>query len=122
MRRRRVIAGLAVLAVAVALIALWPRSPRKSLTTFQQVKPGMTREEVYTTVGGPPDRVELPPSERPWWAQGPEGLSLESGHWDAEDGSSLMVMWANDGRVKFAHVFPDPRPPFLQRFRARLGL
>lgn len=53
-RRHVVVAGLIGLAGVVAGISCWPSGPRTCRATFEKVKEGMTREEVYATVGSPP--------------------------------------------------------------------
>ena len=117
MRRRRVIAGLVVVALAVGLtVWLWPRPTGPRLATFQQVQPGMTRAEVYDALGGPPgDYTDLGftyavPSHR-------------TEFWVANDGM-LTVKYGDDGRVAKATTEPLAlsRSRFWARLRARLGL
>jgi hypothetical protein len=48
-RRHAIVIGL--VGLAVAAIVFWPRPPRPCLATFQRVQAGMTRDEVYKTVG-----------------------------------------------------------------------
>jgi hypothetical protein len=57
MTRRRVLFGLLLASAVLTCFAgwLWIASrPRVSLARFEQVKQGMTREEVIRTVGGSP--------------------------------------------------------------------
>jgi hypothetical protein len=55
MKRRRLIIGFALAAfVVIAAAAIWHRTHSPCLATFKKVQPGMTRAEVYATVGGPP--------------------------------------------------------------------
>jgi hypothetical protein len=116
MRRRRVIAGLVVLAlVGVAAVMLWPRGPRPSRATFEQVREGMTFEEVCATVGGPPGD----------YSDG--GVSTIHTHWHppdmwwAEDGV-LGVRFGDDGRA-WQVIVTDGLPLSRWfRLRARLGL
>ena len=57
MTRRRVLFGLLLASVVLAYFAgwLWMASgPRVTRERFEQVKKGMSREEVIRIVGGPP--------------------------------------------------------------------
>ena len=121
MGRRRVVVGLVVLAlVGVATVALWPRGPRPCRETFEQVREGMTYEEVCATVGGPPGdytggtRVGLID------INGPATFAI----WTATDGE-LLADFDYDSRVAWAEVIDVsevPRPPLLARLLNRLGL
>src|SRR3954463_15487213 len=100
MRRRRVIIGLAVLALAaVAALLLWPRGPRPCRATFEQVREGMTFEEVCATVGTPPgnyttgDRFNPPISS---------GFAVLCERWLADDGE-LYVDFVS-GRVAWYYT------------------
>jgi hypothetical protein len=119
MKRRRVAVGLVVLAlVAVVTIALWPRGTRPCRDTFEQVREGMTYDEVRTSVGAPPgvytDREYLP-------------LLLTGGgggceRWAADDGQ--LIVWFDDHGRACRVAVHDPEPDgrsWLDRFRARLG-
>jgi hypothetical protein len=130
MRRRRVIVGLAVLALAAGTaIVLWPRGPLPSRATFKQVREGMTFEEVCAAVGGPPGDytggTRRGPDDlfglRPYWLGGdpPRGEP-----WIGDDGM-LVVTFDPAGRLACAEVwevYPASPPPFWSRLLARLGL
>jgi hypothetical protein len=120
MRRRRVIIGLVVAAVAVAAVVLWPSGPRPCRATFAQVREGMTHEKVCATVGGPPgshtdafyvigidtDAERLPAM---WWA----------------DDGVLAVDFGDDGRaynVQIVEPLSATTPSWFAHFRCRLGL
>jgi hypothetical protein len=90
-RRRRlaVFAVLAVVGLGAVKVALrpWPRPCRE---TFEQVREGMTREEVLATVGDEPDWRRCDP-----YAAG--GVSGED-RWYGP-GDTLRVWYDTDGRV-----------------------
>jgi hypothetical protein len=110
--------GLAIVAVLAAM--LWPRGPRPCRATFEQVREGMTLEEVCTTVGGPPGRygdgfavieINTDAAELPamWWA----------------DDGVLAIDFGGDGRAHGVQVIEPllaSRPTLLARLCARLGL
>ena len=125
MRRRRVIVGLAVLAVPVAAVALWPRGPRPCRETFEQVREGMAFEEVCATVGGPPGDYTGRPRAVPNGMVLPLPPFLLPGGppevWIGEDGE-LIAWFDPGGQVVQANVYPVGRPPFWSRLLARLGL
>jgi hypothetical protein len=120
MSQRRAILGLVVLAIAgVLLIALWTRGPRPCRATFEQVREGMTLAEIEAVVGGPPgnysDGYRLGLVIYDW---------LPPVLWTADDGE-LCVDFAADGRAssdQIGDVIVVPRPSWLNRLRARLGL
>jgi hypothetical protein len=129
MRRKRVIVGLAVLAlVAAAAMLAWPRDPRPCRATFEQVRAGMTLEEVEAIVGGPPGVYTDRPVPITFLSVGfIAGSSYTEVHrihqWAADDGT-LEVFIGRDGRAALVSVddpLPDTRP-FIQRLRSRLGL
>jgi hypothetical protein len=118
MKRRRVIAGLIGLAVAGVVVFLaWPHPSGPCLATFQQVQPGMTRAEVYATVGGPPgDYTDHGYS----YAIPSPGTEF----WVANDGL-VTVTYGGDGRVTKATAEPitfSSRAFYWNRLLTRLGL
>jgi hypothetical protein len=123
MKRRRVVIGLVMLALAgAAIYALVPRGPRPCRETFEQVQEGMTYDEVCATVGGPPD--DYAPGLR---RISPTGTLVYGGAraWWSED-ARLLVYYDESGRVEYREVcevicLPDSRT-FLERLRDRLGL
>ena len=117
MRRRRVIAGLVVLAAAGAtVVAVWPRAPRPCLATFEQVREGMTRDEVIATVGGSPTTAPVPSLQQKL------GITVLRDEWRADDGM-LRVVFDADNRAEFVAVYALPRPKTRWgRLRANLGL
>ena len=112
MRCRRVIAGLVVLVMIVALaVLLWPRPPEPGRAAFERVRAGMTYAEVCATVGGPPGdysggrndnyRVwvhNLPACERAWGSR-----------------DAVLIVWFDhEWNVSGVSV----EDPFGQRFRS----
>ena len=119
-RRRLVVTAITLAIVAVSAIVLWPRSPRPCLATFRQVQPGMTREQVYATVGGPPGD----------YTDGPMVMTITDGgakweHWASKD-AMLFVRFGTDDRVLEAAAAPMvnhyAKPSFFEILRRRLGL
>jgi hypothetical protein len=109
MKRRRVIVGLAVLAlVAVNVLVVWPTGSRLCRVTFDQVREGMTYDEVCETVGASPD-----------------GASLYNCRiWYSKD-HQLLVWFNGSDRVANTMILPrtdTPEPTVWSRIRARLGL
>ena len=115
MKRRRVIVGLAGLALAGVVIVAWPRPSGPCLATFQQVQPGMTRAEVYATVGGPPgDYTDMGFT----YAVPPDGTEF----WVANDGL-LTVTFGGDDRAATAEPEAfSTRAFYWDRLLTRLGL
>src|SRR5262245_11212741 len=99
MKRKRAIVGLGVLALfAMVIVLVWPRPVRPRLSTFQQVQPGMTRDEVHTTVGAPPGDYTDTGFTHAVSKPGTE-------FWVANDGL-LNVTYGEDGRVTKAIAEP----------------
>jgi hypothetical protein len=109
MRRRRVIVGLVALAlVGVCALILWPRGPRPCRATFEQVREGMTFEEVCATVGAPPhDPYEVIRSTSP------------ADYWYGSD-TELCVHFDPAGRADRVSVKDFPGESVWSRLRARL--
>ena len=119
MTRRRLLCGLLLLSAVLACFACWlVIGPNSMLKRFEQVKEGMTREEVIRTVGGPPGNyvsgiVYLKPR--------PEIFGFES--WMCDDGELLVFFddggTATDVRVSDVITFV---PTLTERIRCWLGL
>ena len=117
MKRRRVIIwSVALAVVGVVFFVIMPRSPRPCLSTFEQVRKGMTRDEVVATVGGPPT------ARGPWPSlQQKLGLTVIRDEWRTEDGL-LRVTFGPDERAEYVEVFALPvKPTRWGRFRAEIG-
>jgi hypothetical protein len=122
MTRRRLLCGLLLASAVLACFGgwLWMASARKpSRAKFEQVKKGMTREEVIRTVGGPPGNYST--SDRFGTAQD---------LWVADD-AELRVKFDDAGTatevvVFNGHIYSGPvvlRPlTFTERIRRWLGL
>jgi hypothetical protein len=120
MRRRRLIVGLVVLALVAAAAVLWPRGPKPCRATFEQVREGMTYDEVCAAVGAPPgdysdgyclhSRYGFGYKAHQWWLANDGELFVEFG----EDGTAVAVSARPAERL--------PEPPALNRLRARIGL
>jgi hypothetical protein len=127
MRRRQVIVGLAALAVAVAVVALWPRGPRPCRATFEQVRQGMTFEEVCAAVGSQPgDYTGGRSLGYTLSFVGSANMPDDEAHfvWATED--AFLSVWFYRGRVKSAYI-SDPHlrplpPSWPDRVWKRLGL
>jgi hypothetical protein len=122
MKRRLVVIGLGALALATVLsVVLWPRGPRPCRATFDQVRGGMTFDEVCATVGpAPGDYLTKKPMIFPTSPMIYEHAQV----WTADDGC-LIVYLDGSGRVEHAQVAEViclADPPFWSRLRARLGL
>lgn len=121
MRRRWVVAGLVVV-VSVVAVVFWPRGPQPCRATFEQVREGMTFEDVCATVGGPPGVYSS--RSRYTFASAPPPAGCSHHEWRAADQVLYVVFDARTGAAVFVHRF-DPPPDgrgFLQRLRDRLGL
>jgi hypothetical protein len=115
MTRRRVLCGLLLASAVLACLGgwLWMGSgPRVTRARLEQVKAGMSREEVIRTVGGPPGDYTID------GAVPDEGQS----YWRCDYG--LLVVWFDDsGRAMQVDLEVIPRPETLtERIRRWLGL
>jgi len=89
MTRRRVLCGLLLASAVLACFAgwLWMASgPRVTRARFEQVKKGMSRQEVIRIVGGPPSDYAL--AER-YVAGGIARLRYDE--WLCDDGQLLVL-------------------------------
>ena len=120
MRRRRIIFGLVGLA-ALALVVgsafrWWPNDTRPCLAKFQQVREGMTFEDVCAIVGAPPGDYS-----RDGWTL----LMVPNEHyWVADDGL-LHVRVDATGRVAdvlVEEISQTRWPSWWTRLLDRLGL
>jgi hypothetical protein len=121
MTRRRALCGLLLASALLTCFAgwLWIASlPRVTRARFEQVKKGMSREEVIRTVGGPPDDYSTGDVV---WLSGP---AVGYQRWICDDGELLVYF---DGAetaeelVIFDVVYAGPRT-FTERMRRWLGL
>ena len=123
MTRRRVICGLLLASAVLACFAGWfviANARRVTRSRFEQVKKGMTREEVIRTVGGPPGDY----AGRDVILSGFPGRSLDYETWVCADGE-LLVLFDDAGTATEVAVLDveDPLgPPTLtERIRQWLG-
>jgi hypothetical protein len=110
MTRRRVLCGLLLLSAVLACFAgwLWVESrPRATLELAEQVKDGMTRDEVVRKVGGPPD-INTP------WVDG-----IEQWSWDRV---SLFVQFDAYGEATRVWVVETQPPTLTERIHRWLRL
>src|SRR5258708_5622078 len=91
--RRRTGLGLAIAAIALAII-LFPRGPRPCRGTFEQVRHGMTFDEVCATVGGPPGDYSRGDAAPIWRLNGPEREWEKDAVWIADD--ACLIVYYDD--------------------------
>jgi hypothetical protein len=108
-----------LLLVAVGLgVGVWHVwfTPYPCRETFEKVRKGMTREEVYATVGSPPDDAPGGGQVLPDWQS-----TLERGYelWKSED-AILGVQFSADGTVD--EFFVSDEATYWTRVRYRLGV
>jgi hypothetical protein len=118
MTRRRLLLGLLLASALLACFAgwLWVTSGARSMRArFEQVKEGMSREEVIRTVGVPPGDY----SSSGGWTH----LEHGSEQWSCDDGL-LLVQFNDDGSATEVRVFKTraPSPTLTERIRRWLGL
>jgi hypothetical protein len=101
MRRWRTVVLVMLVVAAWAAFVFWPRGPRPCLATFEQVREGMTREEVVAIVGGPPETFPDPSLQRKL------GLTVLVNEWRAHDGR-LRVYYGKDGRAEYVQALEMP--------------
>jgi hypothetical protein len=118
MTRPRILCALLVASAVLAcgIGVLWFITASKvtvSRARFNQVKEGMSREEVIRTVGGPPGDYSSS-------GYMPSNDGLEQ--WSCDDGL-LLVHFGDDGTATELWVFKMRQPPtFTERIRRWLGL
>jgi hypothetical protein len=115
MTRRRLLCGLLLLSSVLACVAGWlviASGPRVTWERFEQVKRGMTEEEVIRILGGPPSMMEM---------RSPGGDGTRDAVWRGDDDSVLIVRFESDRVADFwlSEVTP---PTFTERIRRWLGL
>jgi hypothetical protein len=119
-KRRLIIATAALVSVAVA-VTHWPREPRPCRATFEQVREGMTIEEVCVAVGGPPGDYSGGYSR---YSELHLRWFNNDSRWLAQD-AQLGVEFNREGRVSRVVVTDAHRvrmPSLLDRLRIRLGV
>jgi hypothetical protein len=121
MTRRRVLCGLLLASALLVCFAGWLRvasGSRVSLVRFEQVKKGMSREEVIRTVGGPPGDYSAD-RRRPFC----RGVLPEHERWLCDDGE-LFVRFDDDDTAAHLEVFDAlrPTPTLTEQIRRWLGL
>ncbi len=114
MRRRKlrwVLAGLAVLLLAVGGFVLWPQSDRITRENYDRIKIGMTIAEAEAILGPPGDFSSGPlkytqdsPRGRSNGAAAPRDFQLSSRLSRATESQWEPVEWRNDHRIAFVYV------------------
>jgi hypothetical protein len=125
MTRRRILFGLLLASAALACFGgwLWMASgPRVTRARFEQVKKGMSREEVIHIVGGPPgdysDGRAIPLFVLRFYHV------KDYEQWLCDDGH-LLVLFDDTGTATDVLLFhvSEARPPTLtEKIRSWLGL
>jgi hypothetical protein len=95
---RWVLAGLAVLLLAVGTFALWPRPDRITRENFDRIKAGMSLEEIEAILGPPGDYTT-----RATDFEDPEIVKLTS-----RKGRSIGPSWDTDEASIGVTFFLDP--------------
>jgi hypothetical protein len=106
MTRRRVLCGLLLVSAVLACFAGWLVIANRGKMTrarFEQVKKGMSLEEVIRTVGGPPHVVDGHPMSMPGGPVIPMPSGGFSAHWFGED-ASIIVVFDDAGNVTAASI------------------
>jgi hypothetical protein len=114
MTRRRVLCGLLLLSGVLACFAGWLVSrPRSMQARFEQVKEGMSREEVIRIVGGPPGDYSTERNRL---------IEFDAFQcWSCDTGVLLVGFDANN-TATMVSVSDNGGPTFTQRIRRWLGL
>jgi hypothetical protein len=118
MSRRRVLCALLLASAVLVCFAgwLWMANGNKmTRARFEQVKEGMSREDVIRTVGGPPGDYTIDGAV-------PDQGYANIDYWRFDDG--LLVVWFDkSGKVVQVDVEIIPRPETItERIRRWLGL
>jgi hypothetical protein len=113
-RRLLVLAALAALALALAAaVVLWPQPSQVTRANYDNIKPGMTRRDVETLLGGPPGNYAGGPT-------GPAGdhyaeiLSnldecVREPVWWQGDSATVAVHFGQTGLADWKAYFPTER-------------
>jgi hypothetical protein len=121
MTRRRVLCGLLLVSVVLGFFAGWlviSNHGKMTRARFEQVKKGMSLEDVIRTVGGSPVKYPHVVTRTGY----PEELSRYE-CWVGDD-AKLVVYFDHAGMVMTTVIVDGgaPRPTLTQRFRGWLGL
>jgi len=126
MTTRRFFFGLLFASVILACFAGWlwiASGPRVTRERFEQVKEGMSREEVVRTVGGPAGDYSTHRVGVLSGSLGPRPVYLDYERWLCNDGE-LRVRFDDADTAKHVivrHAFPL-EPTLIERIRGWLGL
>jgi hypothetical protein len=129
MTRRRILCGLLLASAVLMYFAFWlwiENSPKTTRARFEQVKKGMSREQVIRWVGGPPgDYSEgrgQPIGHRPVTWDDPKPYRYQT--WVGDDAWMLVGFDEDDTVVRVAVqiVRQKSQPTLIERFRRWLGL
>src|SRR4051794_33057004 len=107
MRRRRVIVGLTVLALIVAVAAFALSRPPLIGDRVRQIQPGMTLAEVSAELGAPPGDHTRHVS---YVSHGLQRSDSPVKEWDWDEGC-VFVQFGPDGRVQDVTYYPNAHPP-----------
>lgn len=118
--RWRLFAFVALAAAFAACLGL-PRAPRANRAAFEQVREGMTLEQVASTVGGPPGNYSagwrVPVISNLSWYRDYES-------WVGADGQ-LLVLFDEQGKAVRVVIIGEDllyHPSLVERVRAWLGV
>jgi hypothetical protein len=125
MTRHRVLCGLLLGSAVLAYFGGWlwiASKPQVTRARFEQVKEGMSREEVIRTVGGPPG--DYREGRRPITPDLDRFFGVEDAYWVCDEGA-LMLYFDEAGIVTdpwVTDVANCPPSTFTERIRRWLGL
>ena len=124
MTRRRVLCGLLLGSAVLAYFGGWlwiASKPQVTRARFEQVKEGMSREEVIRTVGGPPG--DYREGRRPITPDLDRFFGVEDAYWVCDEGILLVQFDNGDTATRVAVGDNTIEPPTLtERIRRWLGL
>ena len=125
MTRRRLLGGLLLVSAVLACFAGWlwiDSRPRVTRARFEQVKAGISRNEVIRTLGGPPGDYS---SDKYMSSHVDEEMRIAGGvggEWWACEDALLLVQFDAGGTVTGVSIHKVSRRPLTQRIRKWLGL